>query len=70
MKTNLCDDALHPDHRKDASGGRARRIATPRARTRPLRKDHAWSDNGVRDSNALTGQDFSESSGIRIERVV
>ena len=47
MKTNLCDDALHPDHRKDATGGRAQRNPTPRARTRLTRSNEAWSDNGV-----------------------
>lgn len=55
MKTNLCDDALHPDHREDATGGRAQRIPTPGARTRRMSSDRAWSDNGVRNSNALSG---------------
>ena len=66
MKTNLRDDALHPDHRKDASGGRALRTATPRAGTRLTRGNEAWSDNGVVTAMPCQGPNSPSRQAFRI----
>ena len=66
MKTNLRDDALHPDHRKDASGGRALRTATPRAGTRLTRGNEAWSDNGVVTAMPCQGTNSPNRQAIRM----